>query len=45
MKHVVYWCAQSWEKIKSSTLQKCWDKLFDGILIEEKDEAEDNLQE
>lgn len=43
MKHVVYWCAQSWEKIKSSTLEKCWNKLFDGILIEDDTEKDENL--
>ena len=43
MKHI-YWCAQPWEKIKSSTLQKCGSKLFDGTLIEDDIEKNENLQ-
>lgn len=35
MKHVVYWCAESWATIKSSTLEKCCNKLFDGILVDD----------
>lgn len=35
----------TWEKIKPSTLQKCWDTLFDGIFIRDKAEAENNLEE
>ena len=35
---------RSWEKIKSSTLQKCSNKLFDGILIEDDIEKGKNLQ-
>ena len=43
MKHIVYWCARSHEKIKSPTLQKCWNKLFNGILIEDYIEKDENL--
>lgn len=44
MKQVVYWCAQAWEKVKSQTLKNCWNKLFDGILVDNLTENEENIQ-
>jgi hypothetical protein len=47
MKHVVYWAAQAWEKVSDSTLQKSWNKLYEGISTadEETDESYDDLRE
>lgn len=45
MKNVIYWCAQSWEKITSVTLQKSWNKLYEGLISEENGEDNDNLQQ
>jgi hypothetical protein len=44
MKHVIYWCAQAWAKIKDETLQRCWRKIYDG-LDEEETESFENLTE
>lgn len=43
MKDVLYWSAQSWDKVKSSTLQKCWNKLYDGIFVSGETESDENL--
>ena len=45
MKHVVYWCAQSWDKITSVTIAKSWNKLYNGIISPEDEEDCENLQE
>ena len=45
MKHVIYWCAQSWENITDSTLNKSWNKLCDGLVYEEEEENYENLVE
>lgn len=41
MKDVMYWCAQSWEKVKSTTLRKAWNKITDGITSIDDYEEED----
>lgn len=28
---VIYWCIQSWETVKPSTLERAWNKLIDGL--------------
>ncbi|KAJ8876376.1 hypothetical protein PR048_020821 [Dryococelus australis] len=43
MKHVIYWCAQAWKKVNSSTLEKWWNKLFDGLVLSDDAEEEENL--
>jgi hypothetical protein len=47
MKYVVYWAAQVWGKVSDSTLQKSWNKLYEGIstAVEETDESYDALLE
>lgn len=44
MKHVIYWCAEAWAKIKDETLKRCWRKIYDG-LDEEEIESFENLTE
>ena len=45
MKAVIYWGAQSWGKITYSTLNKSWNKLYDGLEYEEEEENYENLVE
>lgn len=50
MKHVFCRCFQSWKQIhvKATTIQKCWNKLFDGVNIGNEvgdDEQEENLHD
>lgn len=41
MKHVLYWCAESWNDVKPSTLEKSWNKIFDALVLEEASDLED----
>jgi hypothetical protein len=47
MKHIVYWAAQAWETVSDSTLQKSWNRLYEGISTadEETGESYDDLRE
>jgi hypothetical protein len=47
LKNVVYWAADAWNKVKSSTLQKSWAKIIhqEDLILETKDEEEVPLHE
>lgn len=44
MKHVIYWCAQAWNKVQKETLQRGWRKIYDG-LEDNGSESFENLTE
>jgi hypothetical protein len=47
LKNVVYWAADAWNKVKSSTLQKSWAKIIhqEDLILETNDEEEVPLHE
>lgn len=44
MKHVLYWCAQSWDRITEASIKNSWNKLYDG-LVSEDEEDNDNIEQ